>query len=113
MAIAINVMCGDIDAMQSENMKRIVLLVVWMVLGAGIVRAGILPDSTGAKPAPDDSLKTQTGKGGRDQFIDKDGDGIADGRAAGLGLKRKGWQVRKGAEATTPSGKGRYRGGRK
>lgn len=95
--------------------KAIAVLILWIVLGAGLVRGETFADSTGTHsvPANADSNATHGRKGATDQFIDKDGDGIADGRAAGLGLKRRGWQNKKAPDPMTSPGKGRYRGGRR
>jgi len=57
---------------------------------------------------PDKAPGRGTGAGrGKDRFIDKDGDGICDGRAGGLGLRLRAGQDGQGA------GKGRMRGGRR
>jgi hypothetical protein len=65
----------------------------------------------------DDRIERQSGSGSsrKDKFVDADGDGICDGRAAGLGFKRGPLNGQQGAATGKGSGSGnRYgQGGKK
>lgn len=62
-----------------------------MTIGAGLMQPQDAGDSTMITPAvPEDTTRLMSipVKRGNDTFIDEDGDGICDGRAKGLGLRR-------------------------
>ena len=70
------------------------------------------PDSLKVHQAASDSVRVgeSTRQAGRDKFIDEDGDGICDGRAAGVGLRQRSGRPSGKPEA---AGQNRRRGGRK
>lgn len=92
-----------------------VLIVLALILGSVSARSQDRPDSMVTKretPADSSGSTVKPGRKGNDRFIDADGDGICDGRAKGLGLRRGAVSGRgQGKDATT--GQKRWRGGRK
>lgn len=58
-----------------------------------------------------DRLEGPGKRKGKDRFVDKDGDGIADDRARGMGFKRGSGTTAASPEGSGPGGK-RFRGGK-
>jgi len=77
-----------------------------ITIGAGPVQRLDTGDTTTAKVAVSDDT-TRTTVRGNDIFIDEDGDGICDGRARGLGLRRSESNGRKRGDG---AGQHRWRG---
>jgi hypothetical protein len=89
------------------------LILLVLTFGAVTARSQDRPDSTKPKlefPA-DSAASAVNSHRGNDKFVDADGDGICDGRAKGLGLRRG---ITKGhGQGKDAAGQKKWRGGRK
>jgi len=99
-----------------KNIMNHTLLLILLVLTLGTVtaRSQDRPDSTKPKlefPA-DSAANAVNSQRGNDKFVDADGDGICDGRAKGLGLRR-GVTKGHGQGRDAVAGQKKWRGGRK